>query len=87
MQKYAVVEELCAELLYNPCLNSQETIDNLCIAAGMIQSDTGLIFDDCYMWDTVSAARFVKKWVAFCSLNTQENVYCLLVEMTSETMH
>ena len=41
MQKYTVIEEFCTELLYNPGVHGQETVDDLCLCAEIIQQDIG----------------------------------------------
>ncbi|MGD0819417.1 MAG: hypothetical protein ABSA71_01570 [Desulfomonilia bacterium] len=39
MTTTAIGEELLSEMLYNPGIHSQEIMDHMCIAAGIVEDD------------------------------------------------
>lgn len=87
MQKFVIIEEFCTELLYSPVVPSQETINNLSIAARMIQDDIGCNGDDWYELNPVDATNFIREWVGLCSVEIQESVYFLLLESAGMMVH
>lgn len=87
MQIFGVIEELCTDLLYNPGMYRPDTVENLSLAASLIQDDINCLADKWREWDSITAIMMIKERVAFCKADTQEIVYYLLIEIASEKTH
>jgi len=87
MQKYAIIEQFCDELLYHPGVHSQQLLDNLVFSAELIRFDqSNMTCGDNLDWKLVEAATFIKRQIPFCRTPTQEMIYDLLLEQGS-TVH
>jgi len=82
MQKYAIIEQFCDELLYHPGIHRQETLDSLILSAGLVEFDVKQMAcdDSCLEWSPSKAANYIRDQVAFCRTPTLEMIFSLLME-------
>ena len=87
MKKSMAIQEMCSEILYNPGTLSQKMMNHLSMSAGLIEHD--ITQEGCEDWferSTTEAASYIRDMVPSCSERTLEDVYFLLLEMSS-TVH
>jgi hypothetical protein len=87
MRKIDEIKELCSNLIGNPYTLDKKVIDHLCVCAGLIENEiTQEGCDDWWERSAADTAQYIRKQVPLCSERTLEDVYFLLLEM-STTVH
>lgn len=85
MDKSKIIEDLCSDLLHNPIF-SQETYESFWLSASLIEDDLSKM-DSRVDWTSRSlaeAVKFTKDGFIFCSHETQDYIYTLLVLTTKD---
>jgi hypothetical protein len=88
LKKVAAIKKLCSGLLCNSEEHSHETKKHLIFSASLIENDiTQEGCEDWFVRGSKEAALFVMEKVSKCSNKTLDDIYFLLLETSSSTVH
>ena len=87
MEKSAIIQDFCSEILEYPVTLNEEITENLLVAAGLVEDDITKAGCDVLGKSTLEHAQYIRENIMFCSKKIQDDAYFLMIELSCNTLH